>query len=108
MEPGGLADSLVVAVGRVQRRAERQARFEQAFGTKSGIALDLVEVLEFAWHDCYHDMTPPDQVLDDIVVCARGSVEELITAARLAIADWRDLRVRADGLRRGTGARRCQ
>ena len=90
-----------VAVGRAQRRAERQARFSDAFGAKANAALDLVEVLEYAWHDCYQELTPPDRVIEDILVCSEGSVEKMIGVVHLAITDWRDLRVWADSLRSG-------
>lgn len=91
----------LVAVGRAQRLAERQARFREVFGAKAKIALDLTEVLEYAWHDCYGELTPPDEVIEDILICSQGSVEEMIGVVRLAITDWRDLRLWADGLRGG-------
>ena len=90
-----------MAVGRAQRRAERQARFNQTFGAKANVALDLAEVLEFAWHDCYQELTPPDEVIEDILICSEGSVEKMIGVVRLAITDWRDLRVWANGIRSG-------
>jgi hypothetical protein len=40
--------------------------------------LDLLELVELAWHDC------------------EGSIEKLIGAARLAVTEWRDLKVAAD------------
>ena len=66
-------------------------------------ALDLVEVMEYAWHDCYDEITPPDQVIEDLLVCAQGSVETLIRAVHLGITDWRDLRMWADGVRQESG-----
>lgn len=90
-----------MVVGRAQRRAERQARFHEVFGAKAAIALDLTEVLEVAWHDCYRELTPPDDVIEDILVCSEGSVEKMIGVVRLAITDWRDLRVWADDIRNG-------
>jgi len=90
-----------VAVGRAQRRAERQARFNEVFGAKAKVALDLTEVLEFAWHDCYQELTPPDDVIEDILICSEGSVEKMIGVVRLAITDWRDLRIWADDIRSG-------
>jgi hypothetical protein len=61
-----------------------------------GAALDLLELLELAWHDCYHDISPPEEIIDDVLLLSRGSIEKLIGAARLAVADWRDLKVAAD------------
>jgi hypothetical protein len=92
-----------MAVGRAQRRAERAARFGEAFGKKARVALDLVEVMEYAWHDCYDEITPPDEVIDDLLVCAQGSIETLIRAVHLGITDWRDLRMWADGVRNESG-----
>jgi len=88
-----------MAVGRAQRRAERAERFAEVFGKKSGSALDLVEVMEYAWHDCYSEITPPDEVIEDLLVCSRGSIETLIRAVHLGITDWRDLRMWADSVR---------
>jgi hypothetical protein len=88
-----------MAVGRAQRRIERQPRFAEEFGPKSKVALDLIEIMELAWHDCYHEITPPDEVIEDLLICAHGSIEGLVTFVRLALADWRDLRVAADCIR---------
>lgn len=71
-----------------------------AFGDESAaIALDLLEILEFGWHDCYGDITPPPEVIDDVLLCSEGQLDKMIQAVRLALADWRDLRVWADGRR---------
>jgi hypothetical protein len=87
-----------MAVGRVERREDRRARFEEVFGAQAEIALDLFEILEFAWHDCYGEVTPPPGVEGDILVASERSIEGLIDACRLALADWRDLRLRSSGL----------
>jgi len=72
----------------------------EVFGDKrAGRALDLLELLELAWHDCYAEITPPDDVIDDVLVLSRGGLGQLISAARLALSDWRDARVAADALR---------
>lgn len=62
-------------------------------------ALDLLELTELAWHDCYQEISPPDDVIDDILICSRGKLAGLVRAARLAVADYRDLRLAADELR---------
>ena len=62
-------------------------------------ALDLLELVELAWHDCYGEITPSDQVIEDILLLSNGSLGQLIEAARLAVADWRDLRVAAQAVR---------
>lgn len=68
---------------------------------RASTALDLLELVELAWHDCYGEITPPDQVIEDMLVVSEGSVDGLIRAARLAVTDWRDLRVAADARRAG-------
>jgi hypothetical protein len=88
-----------MTIGRANRRAERERRASEVFGSDAGAALDVLELTEFAWHDCYGEVTPPDQVIDDIFVVADGTLAGLVRAARLAIEDFRDLRLAADGLR---------
>lgn len=91
-----------MAIGRDERRKEREAEVLAVFGeTRVEVALDLLELTELAWHDCYGDVSPPDEVIEDMLVVSRGTIEGLIGAARLAVTDWRDLRVAADGLREG-------
>jgi hypothetical protein len=62
-------------------------------------ALDLLELTELGWHDVYGDVTPPDDVIDDILELSEGNIEQLITSALLAVTDWRDLKVAASELR---------
>ena len=70
------------------------------FGTKrTDAALDLLELFELAWHDCYGEITPPDAVIDDVLLLSQGDLSRLIASARLAVSDWRDTRVSADDLR---------
>jgi hypothetical protein len=91
-----------MAVSRAERRAERSPAFTAAFGDdRAPLALDLLEVLEFGWHDCYGDLTPPPEVVEDILVCAEGRLDKMIQAVRLALDDWRDLRLWANDHRRG-------
>jgi len=59
-------------------------------------ALDLLEIVELAWHDCYGERTPSDGVIDDMLLVSGGTLDGLIAAALLGITDWRDLRVAAD------------
>jgi hypothetical protein len=68
-------------------------------------ALDLLELVELAWHDCYDEITPPDDVIDDILVLSRGTLSGLIAGAHLAVIDRRDARVAADALRDRDAAR---
>ncbi|KOG30689.1 hypothetical protein AQJ84_15520 [Streptomyces resistomycificus] len=64
-------------------------------------ALDLLELVELAWHDCYGEITPGDQVIEDILTCTQGDLTRMIGVCRLAVESWRDLRVAADGIRSG-------
>jgi hypothetical protein len=59
-------------------------------------ALDLLEIVEPAWHDCYGERTPADELIDDMLLVSDGTLDGVIAAAHLGITDWRDLRVAAD------------
>jgi hypothetical protein len=92
--------ALVMAIGRSARRAERLLRVEAIFGKETAPgALDLLELTELAWHDCYGEITPPEDIIDDILFCSEGDVVKLMQAARVAVQDWRDLKVWAQALR---------
>ena len=88
-----------MAVSRAERRAQREPRALQEYGSQAAAALDVLELTELAWHDCYEEITPPDQVIDDIFVAGQGDLTKLVAAARLAVHDFRDLRVTADRIR---------
>jgi len=88
-----------VPVGRANRREHREARVHAVFGEKTKPALDLIELTELAWHDVYEEISPSEEVIDDMLVVCGGTLDGLIRAARLAVADWRDLRVSADAIR---------
>ena len=89
-----------MATSRADRRREREGRVVRVFGTsRAARALDLLELVELAWHDCYGEVTPPEEIIDDMLLLSDGSVEGLIVAARLAVTDWRDLKVAADARR---------
>jgi len=90
-----------MAVGRAARRAERSTRVESEFGAeRAAAALDLLELTEFAWHDCHGEVTPPDAVIDDVLALAGGDLAQLVHACRLAVEDARDLRVAAEARKR--------
>ncbi len=89
-----------MAVSRAHRRSERRSRVIAIFGDAfADPVLDLLELTELAWHDCYGEITPPEEIIDDILFCSGGKIIELIQVARLAVADWRDLKVLAQRLR---------
>jgi hypothetical protein len=54
-------------------------------------ALDLFELTELAWHDCYGEVTPPYDVIDNMFVCFGGSLATLAKAAPVPVIDYRDL-----------------
>jgi hypothetical protein len=81
-----------VAIGREARRAERAPLVESVLGKSAASAgLDLLELAEYAWHDCYGEITPPDDVILNILICSRGDLATMIHATKLALLDWRDL-----------------
>ena len=89
-----------MAVSRAERRESRKPRVIAVFGEdRAAFALDLLEVTELAWHDCYGEITPSEELIDDMLLLSAGSVEQLIRAVRLGLVDWRDLRVAAERLR---------
>lgn len=89
-----------MAVSRADRRREREGRVVAVFGEYGAArALDLLELVELAWHDCYGDVTPPEEIIDDMLLLSNGSIEGLIDAERLAVTDWRDLKVAASARR---------
>ena len=83
---------------RASRREQRRTRVEAAFGSNTDAALDVLELTEFAWHDCYGDVTPPNAVVDDILTVSEGRLDRLARAARLAVEDSRDLRMQAEAI----------
>lgn len=89
-----------MAVGRAQRREQRLAKVQAHFDeTETSAALDLLELTELGWHDVYGETTPPEEVVEDMLVFSGGTIDGLIGAAHLAVTDWRDLRLAADQLR---------
>ena len=89
-----------MAVGRKQRRLDRQPRVRQHFQeAQVDPALDLLEIFEIAWHDCYGDITPSEDIVDDVLLLSGGELTGLIRAVRLATTDWRDVKTNAATLR---------
>ncbi len=83
---------------RASRREQRRASVEAAFGSNADAALDVLELTEFAWHDCYGEVSPPDEVVEDILTVSQGRLDGLAHAARLAVEDFRDLRLQAQAI----------
>lgn len=88
-----------MAVGQAERRAERRTKVAVFFADRTDRALDLIELLEMSWHDTYGEAGPPEDVIDDVLLLSEGTMRFLIRWARLAVTDWRDVRVAADDLR---------
>ena len=70
-------------------------------GEAAPAALDLLELTELAWHDCYQEITPSDEIIDEILLCSEGNLGLLVQACRLAVEDWRDLSMWAEKVRKG-------
>ena len=88
-----------MAIGSEQGRQDRRLRIEQQFAAHNvEAALDLLHLTDMAWHDCYgpHELEIPSAVLDDVLLLASGNLASLVTVARAAVLDFRDVRVAAD------------
>jgi hypothetical protein len=86
-----------MAVGHNERRKEREPRVVEVFGRGNGqVALDLFELIELAWHDCYGEVTPPESVVEDMLTISGGTIKGLVQAALLGVKDVRDLRLAAE------------
>ena len=91
-----------MAIGSEQRRAERRPLVAAAFPTDQvDAALDLLHLVDMAWHDCYgpRELEIPERILDDVLLLAGGDLARLIRIARMAVIDFRDVRVAADAER---------
>ena len=92
-----------MAVGRAERFAERRPRVVAVFGNddKTIEVVSLVfALMEMAWHDCYAEVTPSEEIVDDVLLCSDGTLRGLIHAAHLAVIDRRDLSLWASAIRR--------
>lgn len=88
-----------MAVGRAERRADRRTQVAVLFADRTDRALDLLELLEMAWHDTYGEISPSEDLIDDILLLSEGNIRFLIRWARLAVTDPRDVMLAADGKR---------
>jgi hypothetical protein len=88
-----------VTSGRTERRAQRRTKVAVLFADTTDRALDLLELVEMAWHDNYNEITPPEDLIDDILLLSEGNLRLLIRWARLVIADPSDVRDAANGAR---------
>jgi len=91
-----------VAVGRAERWAQRKPRVVAIFGDDAETLRSvekLFELFELGWHDVYAEITPSEEVVDEVLLCSQGTLGGLIEAARTAVVDRRDLHVWAGALR---------
>ena len=95
-----------MAVGRAERFEERRHRVVAIFGDDAKAiraVSDVFALMEMAWHDCYAEITPSEDIVDDVLLCSGGTIVGLIHAAHLAVIDRRDLSVWASDIRDQTG-----
>lgn len=98
--------SALMAIGRAERFEEWKPRVIAVFGDDEAtlqVVSQALELMEMAWHDCYDEITPPEEVIDDFLLCSGGTLGGLIHAAHLAVIDSRDLAVSASEIRGRTG-----
>jgi hypothetical protein len=80
--------------------AELRPRLVERFGAPMvPRVVEVLTLLELAWHDCCGEVSPPRDVVDDVLLVSGGDLGGLVAAAHLAVVDRRDLRVAADALR---------
>jgi hypothetical protein len=91
-----------MAVGRAERFEERKPRVIAIFGDDDKtlqVVSHVFELMEMAWHDCFAEITPSEDVVDDVLLCSGGTLGDLIDAAHLAVIDRRDLSIWASNVR---------
>jgi hypothetical protein len=90
-----------MGISRAERRDERRPRVLAAFFGEviADPVLDLLELAELSWHDCYDEVTLPEQVIDDLLFCSGGDIAMLIRLIRLAVTDRRDFKLMAEQAR---------
>ena len=96
-----------MTVGRDERFEERKPRVVAVFGDDEETLRSVFEVfalMEMAWHDCYGEITPPEEVVENVLVCSGGTIDGLVSAAHLAVIDRRDLWIAAEAIRRNSSA----
>ncbi len=77
---GGRVPASVIGISRRERREAARGRASIEFGSDADAALDLLELLELAWHDSHGDISPPAQVVDDVWRVAGGDLGRLASS----------------------------
>jgi hypothetical protein len=85
-----------MATSSADRRRARSQRANTVFGKHADAALDALALLDFAWHGCYGEPSPPETIIEDIWEVSGGNLDQFVVAAHPAVIDFRDLRVWAD------------
>lgn len=93
-----------MVIGAEARREGRSVLVRERFGRDEDVVLDLLAIVDSAWHDRYGDLAISDEVLADVLLVSSGDVRALISSLTLALQDWRDLRVNADAVRSRSGS----
>ena len=91
-----------MTIGRAARFEARKPRVIATFGDDDDtlrVVYRVFELMEMAWHDCYAEVTPSKEVVENVLLCSGGTLDGLISAAHLAVIDWRDLSVWASDIR---------
>ena len=69
-------------LSREGRRDNRRQRVEAVFDkSEAEAALDLLELTDFAWHDCYGELYAPDDIIEDVLLCSEANLGQLIRQA---------------------------
>lgn len=88
-----------MVIGEADRRRNRSPRATDVFGSRAAAALDALALLDLAWHSCYGEPCPPEQVIEDLWLVANGGLAQFVAAAYLAVIDFPDLRMSANEMR---------
>jgi hypothetical protein len=91
-----------VTVGRAERWEAIKPKAIEAFGNDEHVLATVaaqIHLLEMAWHGVYGEIAPSESIVEQVLLCSKGTLDGLIRAARLAVLDRRDLQVWAGMLR---------
>jgi hypothetical protein len=97
-----------MAIGRAERFEERKPRVIAAFGDDEETMLavsHVFELMEMAWHDCYAEVTPSEEVVDNVLLVLErtlGDARRSDPRRPHGVIDERDLSIWAADLRNKT------
>ena len=90
-----------MAVGRAERWEAIKPKVIEVFGEDEHAlktVADQLAMLELAWHDVYGEIAPSETIVEQVLVCSKGTLDGLIRASRQAVRDRRDLQLWAESL----------